>query len=156
MLIATTSGLIGMSVYFATNTALSILSLSSQHAGAASEAQRAMLEAAGQSLLALNRFSSPGAQPGSGGYLSLLLVAVSCLMISLVMLKSRTFNRLTAAIGLLAAGLDLAYCIAFISLTGVDSELLSLLFIPAAGLLWMIWHILVGWRLYQLGRSSRA
>jgi hypothetical protein len=156
MLIATTCGLIGMSVYFATNTALSMLSLSGQHAGAASEAQRAMLEAAGQSLLALNRFSSPGAQPGSGGYLSLLLVAISCLLIGLVMLKGRTFNRLTAVIGLLAAVLDLVYCIAFISLPGADSELLSLLFIPAAGLFWMVWHILVGWRLYQLGRSSRA
>lgn len=152
MLIATTCGLIGMSVYFATNTALSMLSLSGQHAGTASEAQRAMLEAAGQSLLALNRFSSPGAQPGSGGYLSLLFVSAGTLITALVMLRSDVFNRWTAGIGIAAGGLDLLYCLAFLLIPTANSELLSILFIPAAGLFLMIWHFMVGWRLYRLGR----
>jgi hypothetical protein len=154
MAIATTLGLVGIAVYFASNTALSMLTLSDQYASATTAAQRTTLLAAGQALLALNRFSSPGAHPGAGGYLSLLLIAVAGMITSLVMLRSAVFNRATAFVGILASALDLAYCIAFAFLPTVDSDLLAVLFIPAAGLLLAIWHILVGWRLFQLGKAT--
>jgi hypothetical protein len=152
MAIATTLGLVGIAVYFASNTALSMLSLSDQYVAATTEAQRTMLLAAGQALLAINRFSSPSAHPGAGGYLSLLLIAVAGMITSVVTLRSAVFNRATAYVGILASALDLAYCFAFALLSNVDSELLAVCFIPAAGLLLMIWHILIGRRLYQLGR----
>jgi len=154
MAIAVTLGLVGIAVYFASNTALSMLSLSEQYAYARAAEQRPLLLAAGQALLALNRFSSPGAHPGSGGYLSLLLIAAAGMLASVVMLRSDVFRRATAYVGILANGLDLAYCIAYALLPTVPGELLSVLFIPAAGLLLMVWHILVGWRLFQLGRLS--
>jgi hypothetical protein len=154
MAIATTTGFVGIAVYFASNTALSMLSLSDQYAAATTDAQRTILLAAGQALLALNRFSSPGAHPGAGGYLSLLLIAVAGMITSLVMLRSAVFNRATAYVGILASALDLAYCIAFAFLPTVDSELLAVLFIPAAGLLLAIWHVLVGWKLFQLGKET--
>jgi hypothetical protein len=47
--------------------------------------------------------------------------------------------------------LDLAYCLAFALVPGMNRELLSVMFIPAAGLFWMIWHIMVGHRLYRTG-----
>lgn len=153
MAISTTAALVGIAVYFASNTALSMLSLSEQYAAATSEAQRSTLLAAGQALLALNRFSSPGAQPGAGGYLSLLLIAAAGMMTSLVMLRSDVFSRVSALVGVLASGLDLAYCTAYASAPTAESETLAVIFIPAAGLLWMIWHILVGWRLWGMGRG---
>lgn len=151
MAIVTTFGFVGIAVYFASNTAFSMLSLSDQYAAATSEAQRTMLLAAGQALLAINRFSSPGAHPGAGGYLSLLLVAVAGMITSVIMLRSAVFNRVTAYVGIVASALDLAYCIVYAFVPTVDSELLAVCFIPAAGLFLMIWHVLVGWRLYQLG-----
>jgi hypothetical protein len=156
--IALALGFLGIAAFFASNTAFSMLSLSDQYAAATSEAQKTMLLAAGKAMLALSRFTDLGAQPGTAGYLSLLFVAVACLTISIVMLRSRVFNRATAWVGILASALDLAYCLAF-ALTfafmpTVDSELISVLFIPAAGLLWMVWHIMVGWQLVRLGRRE--
>jgi hypothetical protein len=110
--------------------------------------------AAGQALLAINRFGSPGGHPGAAGYMSLLLVAIAGMIISMVMLRSTMFSRVTAYVGVLANALDLAYCVAYIFMPGIDSGILAISFIPAAGLFLMIWHILVGWRLYQLGNSK--
>jgi hypothetical protein len=77
MAITTTLAFVGIAVYFASNTALSMLSLSEQYAAATTEAQRTTLLAAGQAMLAINRFSDPGAHPGAGGYTSLLIIAVA-------------------------------------------------------------------------------
>lgn len=154
MVIATVLGLAGILVIFASNTAFSMLSLSDQYAAATAKTQRTALLGAGQAMLALNRFSAPGAHPGAAGYISLLLVAVAGILISAVMLRSAAFNRVTAYVGILAGALDVAYCITYAFVPSLDSELLALLFIPAAGLFLMIWHIMVGWRLYRLGRPE--
>jgi hypothetical protein len=152
MAVATALVIVGIAVYLASNTALSMLSLSDQFVAATTGTQRATLLGAGQAMLALNRFSSPGAHPGAAGFVSLLLIALAGLITSVVMLRGHMFNRATAIAGILASAFDLAYCAAYALVAKADSELLAILFIPAAGLLLMIWHILVGWRLYQLGR----
>jgi hypothetical protein len=151
MAIAATSGIVGITVYFASNAAFSMLSLSDQYAGATTESQRNVLLSAGEALLAASRFSSPGAHPGTGGYISLLLIAISGMIYSLAMFRSGAFKRTTAIVGMLANGLDLAYCVSFVFLPMVETGILAVIFIPAAGLLFMIWHIMVGWRLYKLG-----
>lgn len=150
MAVATILCLVGITVAFASSTALSMLPLSDQYAAATTDAQRAPLLAAGQALLAINRFSSPGAHPGAGGYASLLLVAAAGMIVSVVMVRSALFNRATAYVGILASGLDLAYCFTYVFIPAINSELLAVLFIPAAGLLLMVWHILIGVRLWQL------
>jgi hypothetical protein len=152
MVVAAALGFLGIAAYFSSNTAWSMLALSDQYAVATTEAKRAALEAAGQALLAMHRFGSPGAHPGSGGYLSLLLIAAAGLITSGVMLRSTVFSRVAASVGILASGLDLAYCSAYAFVPMYRSEGLALGLIPAAGLLWMVWHFLVGWRLYRLGR----
>jgi len=154
MAIATILSFLGIAVYFASNTALSMLSLSEQYAAATTDTQRTILLAAGEAMLAINRFSSPGAHPGTGGYVSLFLIAIAGMITSVVMLRSDVFNRATAYVGILASAFDLAYCIAFAFMPTVDSELLAVIFIPAAGLFLMIWHIMVGWKLYQLGKDT--
>lgn len=153
MAVATVLGIVGAGVYFASNTAFGMLSLSRQFAAATAETQRSMLQAAGQALLAISRFTSPGASPGTGGYLSLLLIAVAGLIIAVVMIRSGHFSRATAYVGILASALDLAYCLAYPFVSAEVGELLAVIFIPFAGLLLMIWHILIGVRLYRLARS---
>ena len=145
-------GFLGIAIYAASNTAFSLLSLSNQYATASSQAQRTLLLAAGHALLSLNRFSSPGAHPGAGGYTSLLLVASSGLIFSLTILRSKLFHPAIAWFGLLANGLDLMYCLAFPFAPATITEQLGLLFIPTAGLFFMIWHIMIGWWLLKQWR----
>jgi hypothetical protein len=152
MALASALGFMGIAVYFASNTALSVLSLSDQYAAATSDAQRSMFLAAGQAIMAIN---PPGViYPGTGNYLSFLLVAAAGLIISLVMLQSAVFSKATAYIGVLASAFDLACCIA-IAYRPVISDICIFL-IAAAGLLLMIWHILIGLRLIRLGRGAPA
>lgn len=135
--IAAGLGLIGMLIYFASNQALALLSLSQQYAATTTETQRAMLLTDGQALLTINQFGSPGR------YLSLLFSAIAGLLISSVMRRSDVFNRATVYVGMLAAALDLAYCLTIILLPAADAEKVALCFIPAAGLGLMMWHILI-------------
>lgn len=147
-------GLLGIAAYFASNTALSLLALSDKYALTASEAERSVLLGAGEAVLALNRFGISSAHPGSGGYLSLLFIASAGLITSIVMLRSGLFHKAAAWVGIAAAGLDLAYCVAFLFVPASAGEHLPVLFLPLAGLLYMVWHIMVGWKLVRLGRTE--
>jgi hypothetical protein len=145
--IATVCGFVGIAAYFASNTALTMLSLSDQYAAATSEAERSMLLAAGRAALALNQ--------GTGYYVSLFLLAVAGLVFSVLMLRSAVFGRATAWVGLLAGALDLAYCAAFPFVSAAGADLVAVCTLPAAGLLLMIWHILIGLKLSKLARLER-
>jgi hypothetical protein len=146
---------LGVATCLASNPALSMLALSERYAAAGGESQREALRSAGEALLALGRFSGPEAHPGSGGLPSLALVAAAGMLASLVMLRSQVFKPGTAIVGILASGLDLAYCSAYLSRPQADPQTLALIFIPAAGLFWMAWHILVGWRLIRMGKPAQ-
>jgi len=148
MAIAATLGFVGIAVYFASNTAFSMLSLSDQYAAATTDAQRSMFLAAGQAVLTIGE--------GTGIYTSFLLLAVAGLIISAVMLRSNIFSKATAYVGILASAFDLAYCIAFPFLPAADADLVAICTIPAAGLLLMVWHLMTGLKLYQLGRTSKS
>jgi hypothetical protein len=83
-----------------------------------------------------------------------LLVAAAVLVAGVVMLKSGRFGRATGLVGIIAASLDLAYCVAYLAAPTFDRELLAVAFIPAAGLLLMIWHLMTGWRLIRLTATT--
>ena len=137
--IALASGLVGIAVSFTSNISLSMLTLSQQYAAATSEAQRAALLAAGQAILATN--DPLATSPGTGAYVSLLLIALAGLLFSVVMLRS---NRWTAIVGLLASGCDLAYCLTF-----AFAPALQVVWLASGGLFWMIWHLLVARVLFK-------
>jgi hypothetical protein len=105
--LALASGLVGIAVSFATNISLSMMSLSQQYT-ASTEAQKASLLAAGQALLAFN--GPMTTFPGTGTYLTWLLVALAGLAFSSLLLPT---HRATAILGLLAAGCDLLFCLTF-------------------------------------------
>jgi len=135
MAIATTLAFVGIAVYYASNTAFSMLSLSDQYAAATTDAQRSMLLAAGQAMLAIYQ--------GTAFYMSYVLVSVAPLIISVVMLRSNIFSKVTAYVGILANVLGLAY---FLPAVGV---LLSLISVVG----FAIWYILIARRLLQLGQA---
>jgi hypothetical protein len=145
--VATAFGLAGMAVYFASNQAFAMLSLSDQYAAATSDAQRSALLAAGQALLAIH---NPGAiYQGLGIYMSLLLVALAGLIASIVMLRGSVFGKTTAWMGIAANGLVLGYFVtlAFAPALRAVPHVISAPFR-------VIWYILIARRLFQLGSSG--
>lgn len=146
MKIAVSLGFVGVAVYFASNQAFSMLTLSDRYAAATTDAQRTMYLAAGEALLAIN---NPGAvYQGTGIYLSLLLVTLAGLMISVVMLQSGIFSKVTAYIGILAHVLVLGYYVTLVFAP-------TLIFIPhsAAAVPLVAWEILTALKLFQLARG---
>jgi hypothetical protein len=148
MRIAIILGLVGITVYFASNQALGMLHLSRQYAAAASEAQRSIYLAAGEALLAENNLGT--IHQGTGIYVSLFLVLLAGLIISLVMLQSEVFGKVTAVSGILANGIGLVYYPALV-LTP------SLIWIPPAfsAPFRMIWYILIAIKLLKLAKAEQ-
>lgn len=66
-------------------------------------------------------------------------------MISVVMLRTSLFSRTVAYLGILASVATLAYCVGSWVAPSV-----SVVFLWVSGLLFLIWMILVGLRLYRL------
>jgi hypothetical protein len=154
MATATAFGLAGIIVHFFSNQALPMLNLSNQYANAATQAQKLTLTAAGQALLS-NGYNSNPAYPSIGIYLSLLFLAVAIFMISMVMLRSKTFGKV-GYVGIFASTLDLVY---LVSLTFVPAEYVAFLAascVATAGFLLMVWHLLIGLKLYKLSSALKT
>lgn len=148
-LVAVASSLVGIGIYFASNLAFALLSLSNRYAAATSDAQRATLAAAGEARPA-------GGNPralyqGTGVYLSLLLVTLAGLVFSAAMLQSWTFGQLTAYVGLLANLFLLGYL-----LTLFLAPALQALPMVVSAPLRIVWYTLMARRLLQLASAASA
>ncbi len=139
MAIAAALALLGIAVYLATNTVVPMDSLSVQYAAATTDAQRALLLAAGQAVLAVGGV-------GIGAYMAFLLMGMAGLTISVVMLRTRIFSRTAAHAGILANVVTLAYYAGMLA-----APSMSVFLIWGSGLLYLIWMILAGLRLCRLG-----
>jgi hypothetical protein len=115
-------------------------------AAAGTDAERSTFLAAGQALLSNTN------QRAVGGFnMGLFLVSVASLMVSSVMLQSNSFSRATAFVGILAHALSLAD---YLRQALTPSAVAALLVILPDALFLVIWYVLVGRRLYQLGRPE--
>lgn len=148
MLMALSSGLVGVAVYLASNQALEMFSLSKQYAAAASDQQRVILLTAGDVILATHP-SDPVFLP-TGLQIGLLLVLIAGLLVSVVMLQSKIFSSIAAVCGLLANGLALTglFIIAFV-------PEIYWIFPTASAPFRMIWYILIALQLFKLAKSAQ-
>ncbi|NIQ78462.1 MAG: DUF4386 family protein [Anaerolineae bacterium] len=143
MAIAFTLALLGIAIFFATNNPFSMLSLSRRFAEATTDANRSALLAAGEALLANTN------QRAMGGFnMGLFLVSVAGLIISSIMRGATSFRRLTAYVGILAFGFSVAD---YLRQAFTSSVTIALLLILPGAFLLVIWFVLVGRRLWQLG-----
>jgi hypothetical protein len=126
---------LGIAVYLATSTVVPMVSLSDRYAAAATDAQKALFLAAGHAVLAVGGV-------GTGAYMAFLLMGASGLVFSVVMLRTSVFNRVAAYMGILANVATLAYYVASLAVPAM-----SLFLLWVSGLLFLIWMILVGYRL---------
>jgi len=146
MALASTLAFIGIAVFLATNNPFSMLSLSDQYAASTTDAQMSLFLAAGQAMLA-----NTNQRAVEGFNMGLLLLSVAGLMVSTVMLRSNIFSKGTAYVGVLAFAISIAE---YFRLAFVPAAVLLLVIIAtASGLLLLIWLVLIGRRLFQLGQD---
>ena len=145
MTLATVFGFVGIAVFLATNVTFSMFYLSGQYAAAKTDAQRSLFMAAGQALFSVS------IEHGTGPYVGLLLIAVAGLMASVVMLRNKTFGKVTAYAGILANVFQLAeppvvlVPAHFYQNVGLFLILISFVF-------YVIWYVLIARTLFRLGR----
>jgi len=119
-----------------------MLDLSIQYAAATTDAQRTILEAAGQAMLAVGQSHTPGT------FIGFFFCEIAGIMISLAMLRGGIFSKPNAYAGILGFGMLLVYeiCQSFVpTLLGVN-----LIFAMIGGLLNLVWYGLIARRLLQL------
>ncbi len=144
-LVAAVLFFVGIASFFATNTAFPMLTLAQHYEAAATEAERAMNLAAGESMLTLfneNAF-----------LVTYVIVSGSWAMISAVMLKGGPFGRPTAWAGILAGGTGIVAVVCEHALpAGVIG--IAIAFYFAAIVFLLAWVVLVGRRLLMMGASG--
>jgi len=145
IIIAAALSCVGISVYFASNQALNMLSLSRQYLAATTDAQQVVFLSAGQTLLALHHTASYG---GAGIYLSYLLVSAAGLILSVIMLRSSVFSKSAGYVGVLANSVGLSYYTALALAP-------ALVFVPLSisAVFLFIWYFQISSRLWALGAS---
>ena len=129
---------LGVAVYLANSRAFPMLSLSHQYARAATDAERSLLATAGQAMLAEGESRA-----------GILIIEFSFLIVSAVMLRTRSFSKVTACAGIVGSALMMILEVAFMPPKGVGMVVAA-----AGGLLMMLWSLLIGRRLLELARKE--
>ncbi len=132
----------GVTLFLATPSAFSLISLSDKYAAATSVAQKDQFLAAGEAILASDMWHSTGAMTGG------ILMLLATLLLSIVMLNSGNFGKATAYVGIVTHGLDLAHV-----LLGFLSSQLGVILMAIAGPLYLVWFPLLARDLFRLGRD---
>ncbi len=131
-----TLNLVGVVALFAARPAFDMLYLSNHYAAATSDAQRSVFLAAGEAMLAVFH--------GTTFLVSYVLGSLTGLIISLVMLQSTIFSKLTAYLRIISSVLDFGI---FVPTIGIFISAFSVVLL-------LIWNILVARRLLQLGQRA--
>lgn len=137
-------GAVGLAVLLATNMAYPITVLADRFASAGTDAERTILLAAGAA-----RITTAATGANVGGF----LVEGALVVCSLLMLRSAHFGRLTAYLGMLGHGLDLARLT--MNLAFLPEELGAVL-LMIGGAPQLVWLVMVASAFMRLGRTRPA
>jgi len=140
--IAALLGFAGLTLFLATPSVFSWLVLSNKFAAATSDAQKSLLLAAGEAILASDMWHGSGALVGG------LLMQTATLMLSVVMLRSQAFGKVTAWVGVVTHGLDLLHILVGFFLPAGGVALMMV-----AGPLYLVWFPLLARDFFRLGKE---
>jgi hypothetical protein len=142
MAIAAVLSFIGAAVFIATRSVtFAMIPLSDRYAAASTGTQRAHIITIGDAVgIQLQ------ATPRTTGF---LLMSIAVLIISISMLHSQTFNKATAVVGIFSSLLVFSLHISVVLAPTISDPLMGV-----GMLLWIIWLVLVGIRLLQLGKVA--
>ncbi|NJO84463.1 MAG: hypothetical protein HC828_17955 [Blastochloris sp.] len=145
-------GLVAIATYFASSRVFEMLALSRQYAAAATDAQREMLVAAGQSMLTtyLGPFGGPVAlagwsYQGTAFSISFALWCMAGALISIVMLRDAGFGKVTGGVGIVGFVVTLGL---FLPVVGVFLSLVGLV-------VQLVWYVLSARGLLRLAHTTR-
>lgn len=139
---------IGTAVFYATNRAFPIFDLSLRYAAATTDAQRTVLEAAGQAML------SVGQSHTSGTFLAFFLAEIGGILMGMAVLRGKIFSPTTAITGI--AGYGFLCVNEILSSFAPSTHNVALILAMTGGLLNIAWYILVARRFFQLGKSLHS
>lgn len=131
-------GFVGIIVYFSSNTAFDMLYLSEQYDFTKADIQQSLLLAAGRSMLATFQ--------GTTFHVSYVLLSVATLILSILMLKSRVFDKGTGTAGILLAIVGLR-----LYLPGIGLYLSIVSLIPGTA-----WYLLVARSLSKMSKQAKS
>ena len=127
--------LVGVVAFIAARPAFEMLAISQQYAAATNDAQRTVLLAAGESMLAIFN--------GTAFQVSYYLGSLNGLIISVILLRSKYFSKTTAYVRIASSMLDFGILVPSI---GIYISIFSVVFM-------LIWNLLIGRRLFQLSKA---
>lgn len=139
---ATLFTFVAVTVCFATESTFALRHLAEQYIAAGTDAQRAQLLAAGEAVIASDMWNS------SGAYVSGFLMQGGGVIISLVMLRSREFSKVTAIAGLLGNALDLTQHLLHPFAPSIAAPIQMLM-----GPFYLVWFPMLARDLFRLGRK---
>jgi hypothetical protein len=132
----------GVTLVLATPMGLSMLPLSDRYATAVSDEARRQVVAAGEVIMATDMWH------GTGAFVGGLLLQAAAVLVSVVMLRTSVFSKLTGWVGIATHGLDLAHV-----LLGPFVPRAGFALMAIAGPLYLAWFPLIARRLAELGRG---
>ena len=129
---------------FANESTFALLHLGEQFALADNETLRIQLLAAGEAVIAADMWNS------TGGYMSGFLAQGSGVIISLVMLKSKNFGKITAIAGLAGNAMDLIQHSFYPFMTEFAKAIH-----PIMGVFYAVWFIMLARDLFRLTKKTK-
>ncbi len=139
---ATLFTFVAVTICFATESTFALRHLAEQYA-VATEAQRSQLLAASEAVIASDMWNS------SGAYVSGFLMQGGGVIISLVMLRSKEFSKVTAIAGLLGNALDLTQHLLHPFTPSISAPIQMLM-----GPFYLIWFPMLARDFFRLAKSS--
>lgn len=133
---------VGTAIYLSNNAAFPMLALSARYEAATTQAQRALLTAAGEAVLARGEDFTPGA------FMGFLFSEMAMIVMALVILRGGIFGKATACAGILGS----LFLTIFTIWTTFIPEFfeIAMFFALIGGLLSIAWNILTARKLFQL------
>lgn len=136
---------IAVTLSFSGESTFTLLHLGNLYHAAGSEALRAQFLAAGEAVLAAGWWYS------SGSYMNGILLQGSGVIISLVMLRTRDFSKVTAISGLLGNALDLVQ-----HLLHPFAPIISTPIQMFMGIFYFVWFPMLAWNFFKLAKGSSS
>ena len=135
---------VGVTLFLAAPSVFSYLSLSDKYFSATDDIERNIYRAAAEGIFAADIWNGTG--PRIGG----ILVQTAATLLSILMLRSTNFPKITSITGIVTHGLDLLHIIAGFFLPALANGMMAV-----AGVLYLVWFPLIASSLFKLSDKFR-
>ena len=135
--------LAGVTIFLAGINISSVVIISDKYNLATSPELKQQLLAACEGMLASDMWVN------TGNIISGILIETGAVLFSILMLKTNVFNKITGWTGIVTHGFDLSSVVIGLFIPAIED-----IFTMVAGPLYIIWFILIGIRLFQIGGNA--